>query len=125
MAARSHHNLCELIHSSLLPDKSQDGSRCFRDFARDEQIMAKIFEGFVRNFAIRHLPATKISAMHIDWCASDHAEGMLLYPSNGYCFDHIFTLHSRHRIRVSTIDLQQSWRNIEINLMELFRMTKP
>ena len=68
MAARSHHNLCELIHSSLLPDKSQDGSRCFRDFARDEQIMAKIFEGFVRNFAIRHLPATKISAMHIDWC---------------------------------------------------------
>ena len=50
---------------------------------------------------------------------------MLLYPSNGYCFDHIFTLHSRHRIRVSTIDLQQSWRNIEINLMELFRMTKP
>ena len=184
-------HLCELIHSSLLPGKSQDGSRRFRDFARDEKIMAKIFEDFVRNFATRHLPAAKVSAMHIDWSATDHAEGslgmlprmitdvtvawpdrklildckyyqealvsrydalrfhsgnlyqlnayltnravmtgwenvegMLLYPSNGYCFDHIFTLHSRHKIRVSTIDLQQAWPNIAINLMELFDRKK-
>lgn len=184
-------HLCELIHASLLPDKSEDGTRRFRDFTRDEKVMAKIFENFVRNFANRHLSEAKVSAMHIDWCASDHAEGsfgmlprmitdvtvawpdrklildckyyqealvsrydalrfrsgnlyqlnayltnravmagwenvegMLLYPSNGYDFDHIFTLHGRHRIRVSTIDLQQTWPNIEINLLELFDRKK-
>ena len=184
-------HLCELIHASLLPDKSQDGTRRFRDFTRDEKVMAKIFEDFVRNFANRHLSEAKVSAMHIDWCASDHAEGssgmlprmitdatvawpdrklildckyyqealvsrfdalrfrsdnlyqlhayltnkavepgwenvegMLLYPSNGYRFDHLFTLHSRHRIRVSTIDLQQAWPNIETNLLELFDRTE-
>ncbi len=67
-------HLCELIHASLLPDKSQDGSRRFRDFTRDEKIMAKIFEDFVRNFASRHLAGTEVSAMHIDWRASEYDE---------------------------------------------------
>ena len=49
-------HLCELIHASLLPDKSQDGSRRFRDFTRDEKIMAKVFEDFVRNFAVDICP---------------------------------------------------------------------
>ena len=68
-------HLCELIHASLLPDKSQDGTRRFRDFTRDEKIMAKVFEDFVRNFAGRHCPEANVSAMHIGWCASDLAEG--------------------------------------------------
>lgn len=180
-------HLCELIHASLLPDKSHDGSRRFRDFTRDEKVMAKVFEDFVRNFAIRHLPETKVSAMHIDWRASnlgdgllpmlprmmtdvtvawpnrklildckyyqealvsrydalrfrsenlyqlnayvtnkaaepgwENVEGMLLYPSNGYRFDHAFTLHNNHRIRISTIDLQQAWTDIETELIGLF-----
>ena len=149
--------------------------------------MAKIFEDFVRNFASRQLAGAVVSAMHIDWRASDlgdgtsamlprmitdvtvawpdrklildckyyrealvtrydalrfrsgnlyqlHAyltnkatepgwenvEGMLLYPSNGYHLDHAFTLHGRHRIRVSTIDLQQTWMEIETDLLRLF-----
>jgi len=179
-------HLCELVHTSLLPDKSQGGTRRFRDFTRDEKVMSKVFEDFVRNFAIRHLPRTKVSAMHIDWRASEmeagssgmlprmitdvsivwsdrklildckyyqealvsrydalrfnsgnlyqiHAyltnkavesgwenvEGMLLYPSNGYRFDHAFTLHGRHRVRVCTIDLQQPWPMIETDLLGL------
>ena len=177
-------HLCELIHASLLPDKSSDGSRRFRDFTRDEKVMAKVFEDFVRNFATRKFPEATVSAMHIEWRASEHGEGtpamlprmitdvtvawpsrklildckyyqealvsrydalrfrsgnlyqlnayltnkavepgwedvegMLLYPTNGYSFDHTFTLHSRHRIRVSTIDLQQAWPQIEKELI--------
>ncbi len=185
-------HLCELIHASLLPDKSHGGARRFRDFTRDENIMSDVFEKFVRNFACRHLPESKVSAMHIDWRASDfgegtsamlpcmrtdvtvawpdrklildckyyqealvsrydalrfhsgnlyqiHAyllnkaaepgwegvEGMLLYPSNGYRFDHAFTLHGRHRIRVATIDLQQTWMKIEVELLGLLDSTEP
>jgi hypothetical protein len=44
----------------------------------------------------------------------------LLYPSNGYRFDHAFTLHNNHRIRISTIDLQQPWADIETELFGLF-----
>ena len=180
-------HLCELIHASLLPDKFQDGTRRFRDFTRDEKVMAKVFEDFVRNFAIRHLPEATVSAMHINWQASElaegtatvlprmitdvtvawpnrklildckyyrealvsrydamrlrsgnlyqlnayltnkaveagweYVEGMLLYPSNAYRFDHTFTLHGRHRVRVSTIDLQQAWTEIEADLLGLF-----
>src|SRR5690606_31789687 len=68
-------HLCELIHGSLLPDKFPDGSRRFRDFTRDERIMAKIFEDFVRNFAASHLTEAKVSAMHIHWCSSESDEG--------------------------------------------------
>ena len=185
-------HLCELIHASLLPDKSQDGSRRFRDFTRDEKIMAKVFEDFVRNFASRHLPEAKVSAMHIHWRASnlgegtsamlprmitdvtvvwpnrklildckyykealvsrydalrfhsgnlyqlnayltnkavepgwENVEGILLYPSNGYRFDHVFTLHSCHRIRVSTLDLQNKWPEIEAELLDLLRSKPP
>lgn len=179
-------HFCELIHASLLPEKSQDGSRRFRDFTRDEKVMAKVFEDFVRNFASRHLPEATVSAMHIGWRASDlgegtsamlprmitdvtiawpdrklildckyyqealvsrynslkfrsgnlyqlyayltnkavepgweQVEGMLLYSSNGYTFDHAFTLHNRHRIRVSSIDLNRPWPEIESSLLGL------
>ena len=50
----------------------------------------------------------------------ENAEGMLLYPSNGYSFDHAFTLHGNHRIRVSTINLQQVWTEISTDLLGLF-----
>ena len=185
-------HLCELIHASLLPDKSADASRRFRDFTRDEKIMAKVFEAFVRNFASRHLPDAAVSAMHIAWRASNLAEGtssmlpcmitdvtiawsdrklildckyyqealvtrydalrfrsgnlyqlnayltnmavvpgwesvegMLLYPSNGYSFDHVFTLHGNHKIRVSTINLQQQWTAISSDLLALLGDSEP
>lgn len=69
-------HLCELIHRSLLPERSLPGHpRRFRDFTRDEKLMAKVFEDFVRNFANRHLKGAVVSAMHIDWLASEHGEG--------------------------------------------------
>ena len=46
----------------------------------------------------------------------ENVEGMLLYPSNGYHFDHVFTLHGCHQIRVATVDLQQPWPEIEDGL---------
>jgi hypothetical protein len=49
----------------------------------------------------------------------ENVEGMLLYPSNGYRFNHAFTLHSRHRVRVCTVDLQQPWLMIETDLLGL------
>lgn len=51
----------------------------------------------------------------------ENVEGMLLYPSNGYCFDHAFTLHGRHRLRVATLDLGQPWPAIEAELRRLLR----
>lgn len=51
----------------------------------------------------------------------ENVEGMLLYPSNGYCFDHAFTLHGRHRLRVVTLDLGQPWPAIEAELRRLLR----
>ena len=68
-------NLCELIHGSLLPNKSAGAPKRFRDFTRDEKRMAKVFEDFVRNFARRHLNNAVVSAMHIDWLASDLRDG--------------------------------------------------
>jgi len=68
-------HLCELIQGSLLPEKSAGAPRRFRDFTRDEKVMAKVFEDFVRNFARRHLNDAVVSAMHIDWLASDLGEG--------------------------------------------------
>jgi 5-methylcytosine-specific restriction enzyme subunit McrC len=62
--------LCSLIRSSLLPEQSLDGKLRFRDFTRDETIMAGVFESFVRNFARRHLVEANVSAMQINWCAS-------------------------------------------------------
>ncbi len=181
-------HLCELIHGSLLPEKSSQGGLRFRDFIRDETVMARVFEDFVRNFAARHLAGASVSAARIHWQASDFGEGgtaalpvmltdvtvswphrklildckyyqealvsrydalrfrsghlyqlnayltnqaasagwedvegMLLYPSNGYQLDQRFLLHGRHRIRISTLDLQQPWTEIAGDLEELFR----
>jgi 5-methylcytosine-specific restriction enzyme subunit McrC len=178
--------ICRLIHQSFLPEE-HEGSRRFRDILRDETVMSRLFEDFVRNFAKRHIHGANVSAMHIGWRASDlaegtsamlprmitdvtvawpdrklildckyyqealvsrydalrfrsgnlyqlnayltnmamepgwkYVEGMLLYPSNGYHFDHSFTLHGNHRIRVSTLDLQQPWPAIETELLERF-----
>ncbi len=185
-------HLCELIHDSLLPEKAETGTRRFRDFTRDEKLMRKVFENFVRNFAIRNLAEAKVSAMPIKWQATnfgesaenhmpgmitdvtvswsdrklildckyyqeamtmhydalrfdsanlyqlhayltnkavepgwENVEGMLLYPSNGYSFDHTFTLHAHHHIRISTVDLQQAWTTIESELLSLFGKNQP
>ncbi|WP_269522418.1 5-methylcytosine restriction system specificity protein McrC [Coraliomargarita parva] len=42
-------NICELVHECLIP-KEGNGQSQFRDFLRDHQKMANMFEEFVRNF---------------------------------------------------------------------------
>ncbi|MGJ8649504.1 MAG: 5-methylcytosine restriction system specificity protein McrC [Opitutaceae bacterium] len=42
-------NICELVHDCLIP-KEGNGESQFRDFLRDHQKMAAMFEEFVRNF---------------------------------------------------------------------------
>jgi 5-methylcytosine-specific restriction enzyme subunit McrC len=184
-------SICRLIHQSLLPEE-RNGHRRFRDILRDETVMAKLFEDFVRNFATRHFPEATVSAMKVTWQATDwseatderipdmytdvtvawpnrklildckfyqealvsrfdllrfhsahlyqinayvtnkavepgweNVEGMLLYPSNGNPFDHTFTLHRHHRIRVSTINLQQTWKEIESEMLGRLGSNEP
>jgi 5-methylcytosine-specific restriction enzyme subunit McrC len=42
--------ICELVHLSLLPDKSGENLSWFRDVLSDEVYMAAVFEEFIRNF---------------------------------------------------------------------------
>jgi 5-methylcytosine-specific restriction enzyme subunit McrC len=42
--------VCELVHLSLLPDRSGEGSSWFRDVLSDDNYMATVFEEFIRNF---------------------------------------------------------------------------
>ena len=42
--------VCELVHLSLLPDRSGEGPSWFRDVLSDEDYMAAVFEEFIRNF---------------------------------------------------------------------------
>lgn len=59
-------SICKLVHQSFLPEEQQ-GSRRFRDILRDETVMHRLFEDFVRNFARRHCPGADVRAMAIDW----------------------------------------------------------
>jgi 5-methylcytosine-specific restriction enzyme subunit McrC len=42
--------VCELVHASLLPDRSGGDPSWFRDILADENYMSRVFEEFVRNF---------------------------------------------------------------------------
>ena len=46
------------------------------------------------------------------------SEGILLYPTAGKTVDQRYELHG-HRLRVATVDLNQSWRQIESSLLSL------
>jgi len=43
-------HICELIYQCALPEPDAAGRWRFRDFRRDETLMARLFEQFVRNF---------------------------------------------------------------------------
>jgi 5-methylcytosine-specific restriction enzyme subunit McrC len=61
--------LCELILGSLLPDESGRGMK-FRDFSREHQAMARMFEQFVKNFYVHHAGEcgiTRVSSKLIAW----------------------------------------------------------
>jgi 5-methylcytosine-specific restriction enzyme subunit McrC len=58
--------ICRILHNSLLVDPRGDRST-FRDFLRDERLMAKVFEKFVRNFYLREQRVFKVRSKRIEW----------------------------------------------------------
>lgn len=72
-------NLCELIHHKLLPDQ-QGGAHRLQDILRDEVVMHRLFEKFVRNFAARHCTGARVSAMGVAWQVSAEADALERLP---------------------------------------------
>ncbi|CAB3628767.1 5-methylcytosine-specific restriction enzyme subunit McrC [Achromobacter spanius] len=73
-------NVCEFIHVACLPDSETGGYR-FRDFLRDERLMAHVFQDFLFNFIRIELPQWSAQRERIVWhgvVASE--EDMALLP---------------------------------------------
>jgi 5-methylcytosine-specific restriction enzyme subunit McrC len=69
--------VCRLLLHALLPDP---GTRrvAFRDFTRDDRLMARLFERFVRNFYRREQAAfPKVGGVRIDWAAVEGDDAAL------------------------------------------------
>ena len=59
-------HICQLLHELYLPEQDS-GDKKFRNILDEETVMHRVFETFVRQFAIRHCPDAKVSAMKIKW----------------------------------------------------------
>lgn len=68
-AARFLAHVCELVWQVALPEPAAEGRRRFADFRRDEALMARIFEQFVRNFYRREQRRYRVFAETIAWQA--------------------------------------------------------
>ena len=62
-------HICELIWQMALPTPMAGGRGRFRDFRRDEGLMARLFEQFVRNFYRREQRRFRVFAETIAWQA--------------------------------------------------------
>lgn len=177
--------ICELINDCLLVSEA-DGTTRFRDFFRDEQLMASLFEDFVRNFYKREQKYFKVGRENIPWSAvaldegserylprmqtdvsldaadrkiiidakyyrqtlqryyetekihssnlyqllayvsnlsaglpkEQTCEGILLYPTVNREENHRYVMQG-HRISIHTINLNQEWRAIHADLLEI------
>lgn len=66
--------LCALVLAVLLPDENGAGGQ-FRDFSRDHQSMARMFEEFVRNFYRHHAAECGLASVErktIAWAGEPH-----------------------------------------------------
>ena len=68
-AAQFLAHVCELVWQVALPEPAANGRRRFTDFRRDEGLMARIFEQFVRNFYRREQRHFRVFAETIAWQA--------------------------------------------------------
>jgi 5-methylcytosine-specific restriction enzyme subunit McrC len=59
-------HVCRLLHDLFLLDQ-QSGTCRFRSILESETTKHRVFESFVRRFAARHCPRTKVLAMKINW----------------------------------------------------------
>ncbi|TGE05420.1 5-methylcytosine restriction system specificity protein McrC [Hymenobacter fodinae] len=70
-------NVCELVYQSALPAPDADGPSSFRDFRRDEVLMARLFEQFVRNFYRLEQRRFRVLSETISWQAEAPDEDTL------------------------------------------------
>ncbi|MBO3271153.1 5-methylcytosine restriction system specificity protein McrC [Hymenobacter defluvii] len=75
-------HLCDLLHHCALPVPDEAGRHRFRDFRRDEVLMARLFEQFVRNFYRLEQRRYRVRSETIAWQAvADTAEDLALLPT--------------------------------------------
>jgi 5-methylcytosine-specific restriction enzyme subunit McrC len=75
-------NVCELVQASALPEPDTAGPTRFRDFRRDEALMARLFEQFVRNFYRLEQRRYRVLSETIQWQAlAENAAGLALLPA--------------------------------------------
>lgn len=73
-------DICRLVHANLLPDENGKGFR-LRDFTRDDDQMAHLFEEFVRSFLRQHLNTADVGREHLGWVgASGEPTALGLLP---------------------------------------------
>jgi 5-methylcytosine-specific restriction enzyme subunit McrC len=73
-------DVCNLVFESLLVDESSGSSR-FRDFTRDEDKMARLFQSFLFNFIARECPRWTVKSENIKWRATSETDpGLALLP---------------------------------------------
>lgn len=75
-------HVCELVWQMALPEPAANGRRRFTDFRRDEGLMARIFEQFVRHFFRREQRRYRVFAETIAWqAAAPLAADLALLPT--------------------------------------------
>ncbi|GAA4352305.1 hypothetical protein GCM10023185_11830 [Hymenobacter saemangeumensis] len=75
-------HICELVWQVALPTPTKSGRSRFIDFRRDEALMARIFEQFVRNFYRREQRRYRVYAETIAWQAeAREAPDLALLPT--------------------------------------------
>jgi 5-methylcytosine-specific restriction enzyme subunit McrC len=73
-------DICRLVLANLLPDEGGEGVR-LRDFTRDDDQMAHLFEAFVRGFLQHHLDGAHVGREHLRWAgASGERAALQLLP---------------------------------------------
>ena len=71
-------SVCELIFDALLASEDP-GNMKFRDFARDDNKMAKLFESFVRNFYLLEQDRFRVQSLKIGWQVEDETDPDVAY----------------------------------------------
>ena len=71
-------NICEMVQSAWLIDE-QSGKYRFRDFIRDDRMMARLYESFILNFYKTELKSANVKKERIYWNATSETDPNLKY----------------------------------------------
>ena len=73
--------VCELVHLSLLPDRSGEDPSWFRDVLSDEDYMSAVFEEFIRNFYGLKQSNFSVGRTHPKWNAAGKPDDLRFLPT--------------------------------------------